>query len=172
MRIPASDVKAFCVAAMRKAGMATEDAETTADVLVTTDTWGVHTHGTKHLRQLLKNFRDGRMDVTARAELTGEGPGWAHFDGHHTMPMRTLVLAMQTAVNKARQTGIAVSTVRNSGHYGAVGYYAYLAARQDMIGMSLTNVYPGVAAPGSRGAVLGTNPLAYAIPAGSPRIWE
>jgi ureidoglycolate dehydrogenase (NAD+) len=117
----------------------------------------------------MKNFRDGHMDVAAHAELLGEGPGWARFDGHHSMPMPTSVLAMQTAVEKAGRTGIAVSTVLNSGHYGAAGYYAWLAARQDMIGLSFTNVDPGVAVPGSRGPVLGTNPIAYAVPAGRER---
>jgi ureidoglycolate dehydrogenase (NAD+) len=154
---------------MRRAGMTEVDARVTAEVLVTTDTWGTHTHGTKQLRNLLKNFRDGRMDVKARAELTAEGPGWARFDGHHSMPMPTSVRAMETAVAKAKNTGIAVSTVAGSGHYGAAGYYAWLATRHDMIGLSFTNVDPGVAAPGSRGSVLGTNPLAYAVPAGEDR---
>jgi ureidoglycolate dehydrogenase (NAD+) len=165
-RVSPDELKSFCVAAMRKAGMTTQDADTTAEVLVTTDTWGTHTHGTKQLRNLLKNFREGRMDIKARPELVNEGPGWARFDGHHSMPMPTSVQAMQTAVKKAATTGIAISTVRNSGHYGAAGYYAWLATREDMIGLSFTNVDPGVAAPGSRGSVLGTNPLAYAVPAG------
>ena len=164
-RITREQLDCFCVDAMCRCGMTPEDARVTAEVLIMTDCWGVHTHGTKQIRMLMKNFRDGRMDVAARAECVGEGPGWAQFDGHHSMPMPTSVLAMQTAVDKAKQTGIAVSTVRNSGHYGAAGYYAYLATRQDMIGLSFTNVDPGVAAPGSRGSVLGTNPLAYAVPA-------
>ena len=165
-RIPVKTIEDFSVAAMRRGGMNEPDARTTADALVTADTWGTHTHGTKQLRLLMKNFRDGHMDVAARAELLGEGPGWARFDGHCSMPMPTSVLAMQVAVDKAKKTGIAISTVLNSGHYGAAGYYAGLAARQDMIGLSFTNVDPGVAAPGSRGSVLGTNPIAYAVPAG------
>lgn len=159
-------LKDFCVEAMLKSGMDRSDAEVTAEVLVTTDTWGTHTHGTKQLRMLMKNFRDGRMDVKARAEITGEGPGWTRFDGCHSIPMPTSVLAMEAAVDKAKKTGIAISTVCNSGHYGAAGYYAWLATRRDTIGLSFTNVDPGVAVPGSRGAVLGTNPIAYAVPAG------
>lgn len=165
-RISRETLETFCVAAMRQAGMTQADAATTAEVLVTTDTWGTHTHGTKQLRNLLKNFREGRMDLKARAELVGEGPGWARFDGHASMPMPTSVRAMETAIAKARNTGIGIATVNHSGHYGAAGYYAWLATRQDMIGLSFTNVDPGVAAPGSRGSVLGTNPLAYAVPAG------
>lgn len=165
-RVTREQLESFCVEAMRRGGMAEEDARLTADVLVTTDTWGTHTHGTKQLRNLMKNFREGRMDVNARAERVGEGPGWARFDGHHSMPMPTSVRAMQAAVDKAKMTGIAISTVCNSGHYGAAGYYAWFATRDDMIGLSFTNVDPGVAAPGSLGSVLGTNPFAYAVPAG------
>ena len=165
-RVSSDQLHEFCVEAMLHSGMTEEAAQVTADVLVTTDLWGVHTHGSKQLRQLLKNFRDGRMDVEKSAELISEGAGWALFDGCYGMPMPTSVLAMHTAIDKARQNGIAISTVRNSGHYGAAGYYAWLATQQDMIGFSFTNVDPGVAAPGSRGSVLGTNPLAYAVPAG------
>lgn len=165
-RVSREQLEGFCVEAMRRAGMTEEDTRMAADVLVTTDTWGTHTHGTKQLRNLMKNFREGRMDIKTRAELVGEGPGWARFDGHASMPMPTAVRAMETAVAKAKNTGIAISTVCNSGHYGAAGYYAWLATTHDMIGLSFSNVDPGVAAPGSRGSVLGTNPLAYAVPAG------
>jgi ureidoglycolate dehydrogenase (NAD+) len=167
IRVP--DLTTFCLRAMDLAGMSQPDARITADVLVTTDTWGVHTHGTKQLRPLLKNFRDGKMDPHASAELVGEGPSWALFDGHRGMPMVASQKAMRAAMDKARATGIAFSGVRNSGHFGAAGYYANMAAREGLIGVSVCNVDPGVAVPGSRGPVLGTNPLAYAVPAGGER---
>ena len=159
-------LKAFCVKAMKLAGMSEEDAAVTADVLVTTDAWGVFTHGTKQLRGLLQNFRDRRMDIRAKVEMVGEGPGWGLMDGHHSMPMVTSVRAMEMAIAKARKTGTGFVAVRNSGHFGAAGYYAYLAAEQDMIGLSFTNVDPGVCVPGARVPLLGTNPIAYAVPTG------
>jgi ureidoglycolate dehydrogenase (NAD+) len=76
---------------------------------------------------------------------------------------------MRTAVGKAKSTGIACATVSNSGHFGAAGYYANVAAWEDCIGIGMCNVDPGVAVPGSRGAVLGTNPFAYAVPDGKGR---
>ena len=156
----------FCIRAMRAAGLPEEHARTSAEVLVTTDTWGTYTHGTKQLRGLLKNFRDGTMDLHGETELIAEGPSWARFDGHRAMPMVTSTLAMRTAMDKARTTGTAAVGVCNSGHFGAAGYYANLAALGNMIGLSMCNVDPGVAAPGSRVPVLGTNPLSYAAPAG------
>jgi ureidoglycolate dehydrogenase (NAD+) len=154
---------------MKKAGLSAEDAQITAEVLVTTDTWGVHTHGTKQLRPLLKNFRDRKMDLQASAELILEGPSWAIFDGHRSMPMVTSTVAMRKAMEKARSMGIAYVGVRNSGHFGAAGYYANMAADKGMIGISMCNVDPGVAVPGSKTPVLGTNPVAYAVPAGKEK---
>jgi ureidoglycolate dehydrogenase (NAD+) len=159
----------LCRDALAKAGVGLEEARMTADVLVTTDTWGVHTHGTKQLRGLLKNFRDGKMTLGASAELVAQGASWALFDGHRALPMPASQLAMRTAMEKARSTGIAIAGMRNSGHFGAAGYYAVMAARQGMIGLAMCNVDPGVAAPGSRGPVLGTNPLAWAAPTGNDR---
>jgi ureidoglycolate dehydrogenase (NAD+) len=165
-------LQAFCEAAMMRAGMAMADARIVAEVLVTTDSWGTHTHGTKQLRNLLKNFREGKMDLNATTTLVEEGPAWAVFDGHCSMPILSGLLAMRTALAKAkgssqvRGAGIGFATVRNSGHYGAAGFYADLAAREDCIGISICNVDPGVSAPGSRGPVLGTNPIAWAAPDG------
>jgi LDH2 family malate/lactate/ureidoglycolate dehydrogenase len=56
--------------------------------------------------------------------------------------------------------------VKNSCHFGAAGYYSNLAAKADMIGMSMANDYPSMAILGAKKAVLGTNPFAYAVPAG------
>ena len=96
-RVLPKHLEAFCIEAMVKAGMRAQDAQITADVLVTTDTWGTYTHGTKQLRMLLKNFRDGRMDAAATAELVREGPSWAVYDGHHAMSMVSSVTAMKAA---------------------------------------------------------------------------
>src|SRR5262249_9004411 len=77
--------------------------------------------------------------------------------------------AMQLAVAKAREQGVAYVAVRNSCHFGAAGYYTWLGAREGFIGLSMANDIPSVAAPGSRGPVTGSNPIAYAIPAGRYR---
>ncbi len=166
-RTSVANLEALCREAMAQAGVGAEEARVTADVLVTTDTWGVHTHGTKQLRGLLANFRDGKMTLGARGALVTEGPSWALFDGRRALPMPVARQAMAAAVEKARATGVALAGVRDSGHFGAAGFYAVMAARQGMIGISTCNVDPGVAAPGSRGPVLGTNPLAWAVPTGT-----
>jgi ureidoglycolate dehydrogenase (NAD+) len=73
---------------------------------------------------------------------------------------------MELAIEKAGRAGTAYVGVRGSSHFGAAGYYATMAVEHDMIGFSMCNVDPGVTIPGARGSVLGTNPIAYAVPAG------
>lgn len=156
----------FVVEAFQRAGLSAADSEIGADVLVTTDAWGIFTHGTKNVRGYLRRLKAGGLRPTGRPRLAAEGPAWAIMDGDSSLGMVTSVRGMQTAIAKARACGVAYVGVRNSCHFGAAGYYAWLAAREGLIGLSMSNDIPSVAAPGSRGAVTGSNPIAYAVPAG------
>jgi ureidoglycolate dehydrogenase (NAD+) len=161
-----SDLSDFCVAALRKCGVREEDARTTAEVLVTTDTYGVFTHGVKALRGYVKRLRAGGLVADAVPRIDREGPAWAIVDGQSALGMVTSVLAMNTAIAKAKTTGVAYVGVRNSCHFGAAGYYVNMAAKANMIGLAMANDYPSMAVLGAKKAVLGTNPFAYAVPAG------
>ena len=160
------DLKNFCLAAMLKSGISQADAELTAEVLVTTDSWGVFTHGSRQLRGLLKNVRSGRLDPNARIEVVDEGPAWAMVDGHYVMPPATSCRAMELAIKKAKACGLGYVGVKHSSHFGAAGYYAVMAAQQGLIGLSMCNLDPVMVVPGSKGKVIGNNPMAYAVPAG------
>lgn len=168
-RVLPDALEAFAVEAMLRYGLREEDARLSARILVTTDTWGVHSHGTRQLRLLLKNFPIGRLDAAAAAEVVREGPAWALIDGHHSVPFVTAHRAMQLAIDKAKVTGIGYVGVTHSSHFGAAGYYAVQAAEQGMIGLAMCNADPQMSVPGARGKVLGTNPIACAIPAGEQR---
>ena len=157
----------FCIGALTQVGLSRADAQTTADALVTTDAMGVFTHGTKLLAGYLHRLRGGGYRATAVPRIEREGPGWAIIDGESGLGQVGSVFAMRTAVAKAKQVGIAYVGLRNTGHLGAAGYYGVLAAREGCIGMVTGNDMPSVAAPGSRSAVLGSNPIAYGIPIGN-----
>ncbi|HQM50302.1 MAG TPA: Ldh family oxidoreductase [Candidatus Hydrogenedentes bacterium] len=164
--VSVAELERFCREALRKCGLNDADARVASDVLVTTDTFGVFTHGTKALKNYIRRIRAGGLDPNAVPEICGEGPAWAVVDGHSALAMVTSVFAMNTAIAKAKTAGIAYVGVRNSCHFGAAGYYALQAAKAGMIGMAMANDVPSMAVPGSRKAVLGTNPFAYAVPAG------
>jgi LDH2 family malate/lactate/ureidoglycolate dehydrogenase len=166
-KISVSSLKQFVLDVLAQCGVSPADAETTAEVLVTTDTWGVFTHGTKALRGYAKRLRAGGLNPTGRPAVEREGPAWALVNGDSSLAMVTGVFAMTTAIAKARASGIALVTVHNSCHFGAAGYYVHLAARENMIALAMANDVPSVAAPGSKGPVFGSNPFAFGAPGGA-----
>lgn len=160
------ELRRFVVAALRATEMNGEDADTVADALVTTDAMGVFTHGTKLLAGYVRRLKGGGYRATARPRIEREGPGWAIVDGESALGQVGSAFALRTALAKARAVGIAYVGLRNTGHIGAAGYYAALAAREGFIATVTGNDMPSVAAPGSRGPILGSNPIAYGIPVG------
>ena len=165
-RVAVADLRTFCVEALRRAGAKESHAAIVADVLVMTDTWGTFTHGTKLLRDYVKRVRAGGLRSDSEPTVAASGPAWAIVDGQSCLGHVTSVFAMQQAIDRARKSGIAYVGVRNSCHFGAAGYYAWLAAREGMIGIAMANDIPSVAAPGSRRSITGSNPISYAVPTG------
>lgn len=169
LRVRPDDLKRFSIKALMASGLSEHHATETAEVLVTTDAWGTFTHGTRQMLPLLDNVRKGGLDADAEPAIIAQGPSWALVDGHFAMPMVTSQLAMNTAIEKARASGIAYAGVRHSGHFGAGGFYAVMAAEKGMIGLCVGNVDVRMTVPGARSAVIGTNPLAYAVPTANER---
>jgi len=168
-RIMPDDLADFCIAAMRRCGMSAADAQITADVLVTTDLWGIHTHGVVSLRQYLRRVQAGGLAARAEPEIVAEGAGWACLDGKGAMGMVSSHRAMTLAMAKARGAGIGYVALRGGSHFGAAGYYANMAAEEDMIGLAMSGCTPVMAAPGGKTGVIGNNPIAFAAPAGEER---
>lgn len=164
--VPVELLREQVIAKLLAVGLSPTDAAVTADALVETDTLGVFTHGTKLLAGYLKRLKGGGYRATGVPRIEREGPGWAIVDGDSALGQVGSVFSTRLAIQKARQVGIAMVGLRNTGHIGAAGYYATLAAREVCIAMVTGNDMPSVAAPGSIGPVLGSNPLAYGIPCG------
>ena len=144
------------------------EAEAGADVLVTADLRGVETHGVSNmLRQYIGWFRNGAFNPRPAWTIVRETPGTAVIDGDRGLGILQGGPAMQLAIEKARTVGVGVVTMRNSGHLGPIGHFAYQAAQQEMIGVCMTAssllILP------TFGAVprYGTNPIAFAAPSKS-----
>ena len=166
-KVPIANLRRFCERVLVRSGVLAADAALTADALVTADASGVFTHGTKLLAGYVRRLEGGGIRASAQPRVEREGPSWAIVDGEHALGQVSGAFAMRVAVEKARRTGIAYAGVRNGNHFGAIGYFPSLAAREGLIGIAVGNDIPSVVAPGARVAVTGTNPLAYAIPAGA-----
>ncbi|MCA9112560.1 MAG: Ldh family oxidoreductase [Planctomycetaceae bacterium] len=162
--ISISELQQYVENCLTSVGLNTESAHESAQALATTDAMGVFTHGSKLLAGYLKKLQGGGYVVNAVPRVEREGPSWGIVDGQSALGQVASLFSIRLAMQKARETGVAYVGLRNSGHIGAAGYFAAMAAREGFIATVTGNDMPSVAAPGSRGAVLGSNPLAYAIP--------
>lgn len=163
-RIAVDDLLRFAEQCLQHVGLSPANAQVAAVALATTDAMGVFTHGSKLLAGYLKKLQGGGYSATALPSIEREGAGWAIVDGQSSLGQLGCDFAVRLAMRKARQVGIAYVGLRNTGHIGAAGYYANIAAREGFVAMITGNDIPSVAAPGSTKAVLGSNPLAYAVP--------
>lgn len=157
---------AYGMSALVTTGMSESNSRTVADKLVLTDSWGTFTHGNKLLGDYIKRLDAGGTEPLGQAQVVNEGPAWAIVDGGNAKGQIGCDLAMRKAIELASEAGVSYVGVRNTSHFGAAGVYPAMAAEANMIGIAMANDIPSVCAPGSTQAVMGTNPLAYAVPAG------
>jgi L-2-hydroxycarboxylate dehydrogenase (NAD+) len=151
-----------------KLGLPSDDAEIGANVLVTADLRGVDTHGVIRLSPgawYVKWLLDGQMKARPDVRILCEDTSAALLDGDDGMGMVVGHRAMEIAIRKAKDSGVAMVGVRNSRHFGMSAYYAMQAPAHDMIGFAMTNASRQVVPTFGREARFGTNPIAVAVPA-------
>jgi LDH2 family malate/lactate/ureidoglycolate dehydrogenase len=166
IRVEAEPLKDFCVRVLQQMKVSEEDARLTADVLVTADLRGINSHGVARLRRYVNGIRDGMMIPQPEIKVVTETPTTATIDGGGGLGQPVSHRAMEQVIQKAQDLGVGFATVRNSNHYGIAGYYAMMALEEDCIGISMTNASVLVVPTFGRDAMLGTNPIAVAAPAG------
>lgn len=158
-------LKKFCTDAFLKFGFNESESEIIVDVLLTSDMYGIESHGMQRLVRYHKGIEKGLIKVDAKPEVVFETPVSAVIEGNDGMGQLLGYKAMNIAIEKAKKTGMAVVTVRNSNHYGIAGYYAKMACNEGLIGMSMTNSEAIMVPTFGRKAMLGSNPIAIAMPA-------
>lgn len=167
--IPFEVIEKFIVDAMVKAGIPREDAKIIRDVLIQADKFGIDSHGVNRLKSIyLDRIKAGILNPVTKYTIVKEGPATAVIDGHDGMGHVISFNAMNLAIEKARKYGMGMVVARNSSHYGIAGYYALMAIRENMIGITGTNARPSIAPTFGVENMLGTNPLTYGIPSDEP----
>ncbi len=165
-RVDERALRGYTAAILRGAGMTTEGAGVAVAVLVASDARGIESHGVARLPQYVRLIDAGVLDAAATPAIEREGATTALIDVHNGMGQVAGDYVMRLAIAKARAHDVGVVAVRNSNHFGIAGYYAMLALEHDLIGLALTNSSPLVAPTGGRRPMIGTNPIAVAIPTG------
>jgi len=155
----------FCVEVFKGYGFSEEESKQITEVLLDADLSGIESHGIQRLIRYHKEITSGMVKLDAKPEVVFETPLSAVIEGNDCMGQILGVQAMQMAIDKAKEHGFGMITVRNSNHYGIAGYYAKMAVEQGLIGMSMTNTEAIMVPTFGRQAMLGTNPIAFAMPA-------
>jgi L-2-hydroxycarboxylate dehydrogenase (NAD+) len=147
-------------------GLKETEARQAADILMRAELRNISTHGLVRLPEYVRLWQTKRITTTPNYQIVHETPSTALVDGGKGLGLVTAPKAMQLAIEKAKTAGTGWVAVRNSYHFGIAGYYAMKALDHDMIGITMTNANPLVAPTFSMHGMLGTNPIAVAIPAG------
>jgi len=148
-----------------KIGCSSTDASTIADVLIRAELRGIPSHGLLRIPDYIMLYESGRINPVPQINIVHETPSTAVVDGDRAFGMIAAKKSMQIAIEKAAVVGTGWVSTRNSNHFGIAGYYAMMALEHDMIGIAMTNANPLVAPTFSVSKLLGTNPVAVAIPA-------
>lgn len=155
----------FCGDVFKAFGFTEEESNQIKDVLLTADLYGIESHGMQRMVRYHKGIEKGTIHPQAKPEIVFETPISAVIDGHNGMGQLISVYAMKKAIEKAKKTGVGIVTVRESNHFGIAGYYAKMACDEGLLGMACTNSEAIMVPTFGKKAMLGSNPIAVAMPA-------
>ncbi len=158
-------IEKFCIEAFKGYGFNEEESKQITAVLLEADLSGIESHGVQRMIRYHKEITGGMVKIDAKPEIVFETPLSAVIEGNDAMGQTLGVKAMKIAIEKAKKSGFGMVTVRNSNHYGVAGYYSRMAANEGLIGMSMTNTEAIMVPTFGKQAMLGTNPIAFAMPA-------
>jgi LDH2 family malate/lactate/ureidoglycolate dehydrogenase len=169
VKIEREQLVGFCARVFEKSGVGEEEARCQAEVLVASDARNIPSHGVARLGRYIAGLRTGQMLPAARPEVKRESPTSLLVDAKGGLGAPVSVSVMKSVIEKAAISGMAFGAVGNSNHFGIAGYYAMMALGRDMIGMAMTNTAALGVPTAGRQVMFGTNPLAFAAPAGRER---
>ena len=158
-------MNAFLIDAFKGYGVPEEDAKICADVLLESDRRGIESHGCNRFKPIyIDRLLNGTLLPETKLEILRETPTTLVMDAHDGMGMVASYRMMERLLEKAKACGMAGGAIRNSTHYGIAGYWATMASREGLIGITGTNARPSIAPTFGVENMMGTNPLTFALP--------
>lgn len=168
-RIAATDLEALVARMLVAAGVATQDAAIVADSLVSADARGMNSHGVLRLPVYVRRLQQGGFRAASTGTIIREGKGTALIDGGDGLGAVLTTRAMDMAIERARETGIAAVGIRNSNHNGEGAYYVKRAIAADMVGIATTNGSPIMPVWGGKTPLTGPLPISIGVPSATHR---
>ena len=158
-------MNSFLIDAFKGYGVPEEDAKICADVLLESDRRGIESHGCNRFKPIYINrILNGTLKPVTEIEILKETPTTLVMDAHDGMGMVASYKMMERLIEKAKTYGMAGGAIKNSTHYGIAGYWATMASKAGMVGITGTNARPSIAPTFGVENMMGTNPLTFALP--------
>jgi len=149
-------------------GVSDEDAALLGNALVDADLRGVHSHGCRYLSAYAEALRSGRANKAPVLKVIRDDGATTLIDGDNGLGHIVAARAMRVAIDRSKEHGVGIVSLRNTGHIGALAYYTQLAADAGCLGYCTTNAGIVMVPPGGRDKVVGLNPLSWAAPTARP----
>lgn len=163
--VPWDLMNSFLIDAFVGYGVPAEDAAICADVLLESDRRGIESHGCNRFKPIyIDRIVKGTLLPQTNIEIMKETPTTVVMDAHDGMGMVASYHMMNKLIEKAKKFGMAGGAIKNSTHYGIAGYWATMASKEGLIGLTGTNARPSIAPTFGVENMMGTNPLTFALP--------
>jgi LDH2 family malate/lactate/ureidoglycolate dehydrogenase len=166
VKINHEELLTFCKQLLAAGGMPQDDAALVAGLLVRGELRGYAGHGVTRVPQYLQFIKNGTYKLDVKPAVEREGKITALVDGKHYIGQVAARLAMELAIKKAKEHGAGIVCLRRAGHTGRIADYMEMAAEQGLIGIGAACVgSPITTLYGGMKPIIGTNPMAFGIPA-------
>lgn len=159
------ELREFVTSVMEEGGLETADAALFADSILYAQMRGISSHGLTRLTTYYRRVKEGLVDAKAKPKIVTDMPSLMVVDNQNAMGVPGAMAVMEMCVQRAKVTGCCFAAVRGGNHFGCASYFAERASREGMLGIALANGPKTMAPTGGKDPVLGTNPMAVAIPA-------
>ncbi len=163
-RFSAAELHSLAERALRRAGAGDAMATTTADALVAAELQGLPSHGMSRIAQYTTHLRNGRANGAALPEVARSKGAAVLIDAHQGLAFPACALAVQEAIARASELGVAFAGVTNSHHFGVAAWHLLPVAQAGMVGLAFGNSPAAMPAAGGKRPLFGTNPIAAIFP--------
>jgi LDH2 family malate/lactate/ureidoglycolate dehydrogenase len=172
VKIARKELEDFCSEVFMALGLSLQEAEDSSRILVAADARGISSHGVARLWRYVNGLSQGIMKPGIVPSVLRETQQILVLDAQGAMGLSLSRNTMETVIQMAKDHGMGFASVRNSNHFGIAGFYAEMAAKNDMIGIAMTNTAALGVPTFARDAMFGTNPIAVAVPATEGRMFS
>ena len=167
MKIKHKKLRLLIISIFKRHNLNLAHSKISADALVNAELVGAPSHGLSRLKMYCDRIQKKLINPKPKIKIKRISPSITHVDAHNAIGFVAADVAIKTAINNAKKTGIGLVAVKNSGHYGLSGYYAEQAVKKNLMVMIFTNAPPAVAPHGALKSLFGTNPICFGTPTGS-----